>query len=399
MARPQPGYLLVEAPGGFGKSALCAGVVDRVLDGRWPAPTPALACFFVRADGARNTTVAFLQAVNAQLLDHLNVPGGTPAGLGELQAQLSELWSQAVSRATAARPLVLVVDGLDEMAEEDVNIAEALPGGLADHVHVIVSSRVAPDARELVLREHPLRRANVLDLQAFGEEAIRLLMDRHGIAGLDRGPPRILALTRGEPLFARFVCEAVSRHGAAELDRLEREPPADAEDYFREQLHRLDEADLGDVSWQTLGALVVAHGGMTEDELAEVLEQPRRVLRAALRPVRRFLLGDVRLDIFHRRLSELVAGEFTASELEALRGRFVRWCRRYGERGWPDETPRYVLDHCAQHYAESDPAALVTLPDRAWFDRQRAATGSTAGFIRDVELAVTVADPVRAVRL
>jgi tetratricopeptide (TPR) repeat protein len=391
--------VLVKAPGGFGKSALCAQIVDRVLDGRWPSPAPALACFFIRADGARNTTVAFLQAVNAQLLDHLSLPGGTPPGLTELQGQLSELWSEAVERATADRPLLLLVDGLDEMAPEDVNIADALPGGLADHVHVIVSSRVAPDARELVLREHPLRRAEPVDLEAFGEEGIRELMERYGIAGLDRGPARILALTRGEPLFARFVCEAVGSHGAAELDRLEQHPPADAEDYFREQLNRLDEAELGDLSWQVLGALVVAHGGLTEDELAEALGQPRRALRGALRPVRRFLLGDERLDIFHRRLSELVAGEFSAAELDALRARFVAWCRGYGERGWPPETPRYVLDHCARHYGESDPAALVALPDGAWLTRQRESTGTPAGFIRDVEVALGAADPAQTVRL
>jgi hypothetical protein len=92
VGRPEPGYLLVEAPGGFGKSVLCAQVVDRVLDGRWPGPAPILACFFVRADGARNTTVAFLQAVNGQLLDRLNLAGGTPPELAALQAQLSQLW-------------------------------------------------------------------------------------------------------------------------------------------------------------------------------------------------------------------------------------------------------------------------------------------------------------------
>jgi hypothetical protein len=115
---------------------------------------------------------------------------------------------------------------------------------------VLVSSRGAPDARRLVLPEHPLRRADVLDPQALGEDRIRLLIEHYGIADLDRGPARILALTRGEPLFARFVCEAVGRHGPAELDRLEKDPPADAEDYFRDQLSRLEEADLGEVSWE-----------------------------------------------------------------------------------------------------------------------------------------------------
>lgn len=383
--------MLVEAPGGYGKSALMAQLVDRVRDGRWPGPEPALACFFIRADGARNTAVAFLQALNAQLLDELGLPGGTPPGVTELQGQLSELWAQARERATPARPLLVVVDGLDEMADEDVTIADVLPSALADHVHVVASSRVEPDARESVAREHPLRSARTLAMQAFGLESVRLLIARYALDPVATSAERILALTSGEPLFARFVCEAIAEQGPGELERLERAPPKDAEDYFREQLRRLDEAELGDVSWRVLGALVVAHGGMTEDELAELLEQPRRAMRGALRPVRRFLLGDERLEIFHRSLTELVAGEFSSAELAQLRERFVAWCRGYQDRGWPSETPRYIVEQCAQHYAEHEPASAIALIDQAWLDRQRETVGAAAGFIRDLTLALGAA--------
>ena len=68
------GYLLVQAPGGFGKSALLGQLVDRVLGQHWLA-APAFVCCFVRADGARNTTVSLLQSVNAQLLGHLGLAG------------------------------------------------------------------------------------------------------------------------------------------------------------------------------------------------------------------------------------------------------------------------------------------------------------------------------------
>jgi hypothetical protein len=383
--------VLVEAPGGYGKSALMAQLVDRVRDGRWPGPEPALACFFIRADGARNTAVAFLQALNAQLLDELGLPGGTPPGVTELQGQLSELWAQARERATPARPVLVVVDGLDEMADEEVTIADVLPSALGDHVHVVASSRVEPDARETVAREHPLRSAQTLAMEAFGLESIRLLIARYELDQVATSAERILAMTSGEPLFARFVCEAIAEHGPGELERLERAPPKDAEDYFREQLRRLAEAELGDVSWRVLGALVVAHGGMTEDELAELLEQPRRTMRGALRPVRRFLLGDGQLEIFHRSLTELVAGEFTAAELAQLRERFVAWCRGYQDRGWPPETPRYIVEQCAQHYAEHDPASAVALIDQAWLERQRETVGAAAGFIRDLTLALTAA--------
>ncbi|WP_028064814.1 NACHT domain-containing protein [Solirubrobacter soli] len=382
--------MLVEARGGFGKSALLAQLVDRLGAADRPGPRPTMACFFIRADGARNTAVAFLQAINAQLLDALGAQGGTPPGVIELRAQASELWAAAVARATIERPLLLIVDGLDEMAAEEIAIADLLPTALGPHVHVVVSSRTEPDPRGAVPPEHPLQRAAVLELAAFGVTAIGSLLDRYGLDPASAG--RILALTRGEPLFARFVCEAIAEHGAGELDRLEHDPPDDADDYFARQLQRLAEAELGDVSWRLLGALVVAHGGMTEEELAEVLEQPRRSLRAALRPVRRFLIGPERLDIFHHSLRGLVAGEFSAAELNELRTVFAGWCRTYGTRGWPPETPVYVLEHCADHYAETDPPSAVALPDRAWLTRQRDRFGAATGFIRDVATAIELAD-------
>ena len=131
---------------------------------------------------------------------------------------------------------------------------------------------------------------------------------------------------------------------------------------------------------------------MTEDELAEVLAQPPRSLRAALRPLRRFLIGPERLDIFHHSLREFAAGEFSAAELAELRNAFAGWCRAYGARGWPPETPVYILEHCADHYAETDPRAAVALPDRAWLTRQRERFGTATGFIRDVATAIDLAE-------
>jgi hypothetical protein len=400
LAQPDGRYLLVQAPGGFGKSVLVGQLVDRALAGQLPG-RPALVCCFLRTDGARNTTVAFLQAVNAQLLGLLDLPGGTPPGVVELRAQFSELWSEATRRFAAERPLLLVVDGLDETAGGGVTVADVLPSALGDRVHVVVSSRPEPDPRQAVGREHPLRAATLLDLRAFGEESIRELAVSFGLDETIVSPARILALTGGEPLFARFVCDAIARRGPGELRRLEEHPPTDADDFFRGQLAGLADAELGDMSWDVLGILVAAYGGMTDVDLAEVLDQPLRRLRDALKPIRRYLVGDERLAIFHKRLSDLVAGEFSAGERRQRAERILAWCRRYDQRVWPPETPGYVLDWCAQHYLAADPAAAVALPSRAWLERHRQSTGSATGFIRDVEVAIGAAagDVMTEVRL
>ena len=193
LAQPAGRYLLVQAPGGFGKSVLVGQLVDRALAGELPGH-PALVCCFLRTGGARNTTVAFLQAVNAQLLGLLGLPGGTPPGLVELRAQFSELWSEATQRVTAGHPAAAGRrrpgrDGRrrgDRGRRAPQRRRQRRPrGGL-------VPPRTRPP-RQAVGREHPLRTAAVLDLRAFGEESIRELAASFGLDETIVSPARILA--------------------------------------------------------------------------------------------------------------------------------------------------------------------------------------------------------------
>jgi hypothetical protein len=402
-ARREHGYLLIEAPGGYGKSTFAAQLVHRWETAQWPAPSPNLLFFFAREEGGRNTPLAFLQAVNSQLLRLLALPWGVPASLDELRVQFSALWSAALAATGATLPLLLLVDGLDEMAPGETTIADLLPGGLGDYGHVAVTSRPNPAAREQVEREHPLRAAEELRLETFDGRGVELLLRRYGADGTLAAElaPSVLRLTRGEPLFARFVAEEVGRDGSTALERLEQDPPADVEQYFHDELQRLREvAEEGEVAWDVLGLLAVALGGLRRVELAEALELPIRTVRRALDPIGRFLLvnADDAVEFFHRNLrAALVEGdEFTDSELSAYRDRLIGLCRRYQAAGWPEATPAYALVHYAEHLrAAGEITALLALPDRRWMRRHQESRRSLAGCARDVELALACADSGR----
>ena len=153
-------YLLVQALGGYGKSALVAQLVLRNDRGRWPKRShPNLAFFFIRKERAKNTPQAFLSAVNSQLLYILNDSSGVPVDFDAQSSQFTNLWHAAATAATAERPLLLLVDGLDEMETEKVTIAELLPSFLAQHACVVVFSRPNPRPQEKVPIEHPFRKA------------------------------------------------------------------------------------------------------------------------------------------------------------------------------------------------------------------------------------------------
>ena len=395
--RSETGYLIVWAEGGLGKSSLLAELIDRRFRREWSGATPELVYFFVRSDGARDTSAAFLQAANSQLLELLGLPGGTPPEVDQLRAQFSELWSAAAGGADANRPLLLLVDGLDEMAAEAQDIADVLPASPGPFVRVVVSSRPHPDPREFVIREHPLRSAEELALAPFdqsiaAEVLVTFEFDRSRATEL---APRVVALTGGEPLFTRLVGQELAAGGEAALDRLERDPPDDAEDYFRDQLRGLSARATGALSWDIVGILAIAAGRLTGAELAEILAARLHDVRQALAPIDRFLLGTNGVELFHRRLREAVGTEFTADELDGYRGQVLAWCRRYQDQGWPERTPAYVLDRFAQLLADAgEHAALAALPSRSWMARRRAASGSLAGFARDV---ATALDDARAV--
>jgi hypothetical protein len=55
-------------------------------------------------------------------------------------------------------------------------------------------------------------------------------------------------MTRGEPLFARFVAEDLARDGERALGRLERTAPTRVQAYFEQQLRQLRERAEGELA-------------------------------------------------------------------------------------------------------------------------------------------------------
>ncbi len=353
--RQEPGYLIVEAPAYHGKSALSAHLVRASENGTWGhPPVPDIVCFFVRENAKRNTAGAFLSAVNPQLLQLVGSPEGVGGDFEALRGQFLRLWDQAAGAARAERPLLLLVDGLDEAAGPD--IALLLPSGLRDYVHVVVSCR-SDQVPVMDDSWHPMNRARRLVLGSLTVPEVEDMLEAAGVdAGLSPAlGARVHQLAGGSPIFVSFIVEDVAENGTGVLDTLERTPPTGFSEYFRREFTRMERHAESETAWDLIALLVVARPPMQIQDIADVLGVPkRRVVREGVAQVRRFLRGTERVDLTHLELRRVAGEEIGPADQSRYREKLLAWCMRSMSNRWPGATtPDYVLRYCLAHLAEA----------------------------------------------
>ena len=303
-------YVIVEAPAGYGKSALAAQLIVRHRARGWPGRQPNLIYYLVRQDGERNTAEAFYSAVNSQLQDLLREAMTVNQ---DARQRFRELWSRAAAEARSGRPLILLVDGLDEVAASGTAIVDLLPTDTGRHVSVIVTSRPSPDVTSRVPLDHPLRRGIRLSLGDFDEPEIAMLLRHFGSQHVsEREVRRILKVTRGQPLFARFVTEDVAAGNAYVLAAMADHPPAGVSEYFSWQISQLTSAADRTITWDALALLVATRGPISRPDLAGALGWSADRAARALRPIERFLIGRNQVELMHREMRRAIASHLPA---------------------------------------------------------------------------------------
>ncbi|MFF3870776.1 trypsin-like peptidase domain-containing protein [Streptomyces sp. NPDC001978] len=306
-------------------------------------------------------------AYTAAVIDQLaTIAGREPATTGSPAARDGErrlLLRQAAERvAEDGGTLLLVVDGLDEdqsrvLGGTGTSIASLLPERLPPNVRVLVTSRPSPGIPPDVSGGHPLRNCPVVQLST--SEAARHT-EHEATYDLQR---------------------------ALAGDRLERD---------------------------VVGLLTAARGTLTVDDLRELTGEPRYTLRRMLGSVFGRILrlrgggfessGDADMTLYTTSRGYLFAHETLLAaaqdelgpDVDAYLDRLHAWATSYEERGWPEDTPLYLLQPYGRLLTFLQDAhratALATDPRRR--DRLREVTGSDAACLAEIGAA---ADTVRRV--
>lgn len=331
-----PAYAWWRAGAWAGKTALLAWFALRPPTGVRIVP------FFVTARlGAQNDVTAYVDVVLEQLAE---LAGETlPAHLTDAtrEAHLLHLYG-AAARACAARGerLVLLVDGLDEdrgvtTGPDAHSIASLLPARPDPPMRVLVAGRLDPPLPGDVPAGHPLHDpATVRTLapspyaQAVRTEAERELKQLIAAGGLEHD---LLAL----------VTAAGGGLTAADLTALTGAVPYRVQDTLRTRAGRTFAARAGE-----------------------------------------YLLGHEELQ---RQAVEMLGEE----ELGRCRERLHGWADAWRERGWPEETPRYLLHgYFRMLRARKDlPRLVACVVDLSRHERMLQVTGGDAAALAEIRAA------------
>ena len=157
-AAGEEGYRCLVGEPWAGKTALLAEAVTAL-------PEVDIVSYFLSRREADADSSRFVAAVVPQLASLLNED---PPAVDLYQFRA--LWQRAAGRAdTGGRPLLLVVDGLDEDLRPPglPSVAALLPAAAGGRAHVLVSSRPHPELPGDIPAGHPLRQARAMQVQPF----------------------------------------------------------------------------------------------------------------------------------------------------------------------------------------------------------------------------------------
>lgn len=334
--------LFWQAPPKAGKTALLAQFVLEPPEG------VLVAAFFVdRRLALHSDSNGFLDQVVPQLERAAGLTAADPRKAGYFQRVLDEGGKLARQHG---RRLVLVIDALDEDAGlgagTGLSSIAAMLNKVPGKVKVISTSREHPAPPPDISADNPLRTA-------------------------------IVRMLSPSPVAAMTVQQA-----AAELD----DALAPPDNHLRRRI---------------AGLVLASGGGLTLTDLRELTDDPAvgGVMRSSFgRTFRLMPAGTGQIDLVayvysHDTLREQAAQQL-AHDLPLRLKEIHAWADAYRQRGWPQETPGYVLEPYGHLLASSGSRPLILAnavdPDR--HDRMHAVTGIDNAGLREVEAALALLD-------
>jgi NACHT domain len=387
-----PRYLLVRGIGGVGKSALLSNVVQELRETPVQEGSPTLLYYFIR-EGHTDPRRLF-QSLNLQIIRILRQQEDLETEGSRLEKQFCRLWQQLMTQAGQQRPVLLILDGIDEFPDP-AGFRRWLPTDLADYTHVVAGVRTGFDFGRHLPREGPATWPDSLTLSNLARNDIEEILREtlQDAIRASRLAPRVMDLTKGLPAAVRGLARELAERGDSALNR--DRVSALIGDYFDSEARDLVEAASDPLSGRVLALLAVADGPLTPADLAQALRvEDHRAIERALRPLNRSLISPTSLEFMHLELKRAVAGHAPQQDVEFSARGLSEWVRSFAGIRGASLIPGYVLDHFVAEMIKADlyvPLFETVLSPR-WYAARLAQIGSYLDYADDLSRVRDCAD-------
>ena len=355
------GYFLITADAGYGKTALLA---NWLKNNRFQA----VYHLFRRDCQDMQNFEAYKNLLN-QIYDAYGIDEPYPAQ----NEQLRSVLYSSLRHACKEKPLVMILDGLDE-ADAEVSAFPSLP----DHVFVMVSGRAAKDENPKYLRDWSERAARRIHLESLPQAVIPEWLKQTGYAPLvalaenQDFVDRIQDITEGFPLYLRYLIEEMiqEKESGGDVQTVLNRTPKGFGRYVETQLDLLADTEKfqeNEKLQQLFALLSVALGPLPKSDVTALTKLNTVQLKGLPWQVTRWFSLRESDYVFAHPLLAAEFGKALAEMAEEAKENLLRFCADWGK-----HKSRYALRYYAEHlYQAAQYESLYALAkDKAFRDMQ-----------------------------
>ena len=354
LADNSSGVMLVKAGAGFGKTSLLAN---------WVRERQGNRCFIAyhffsqQYDKTRYVKSAYWnllrQIYSYYELYHEQLPNERD----ELRKRLYNILKERGARQD--KPLVIVIDALDEIDAAEMPFSLPFLTPLPQNVFVIVSARAESDSdEEPKYLENWTEKSQKLHLEYLPREAIADWLKQTGDGELavfaedTNFVTQLEKITKGFPLYLSYLIDELSHAAKQKQDirQLLAQTPKGFENYVKHQLKRLVELDLPDERWQFFALLAVAKGVLEKQDVKAITgmrDRSLRQLHQCWQVTRWMRISEDNIYAFaHPLLATTFAAQLGDDAEDALQN-LMNYCSQ-----WQEHHSSYALRYYAEHLGD-----------------------------------------------
>lgn len=326
------GYVFICGYPGQGKTAFCSDLIRRY----------GYVHHLAGISGGRNDVRLILRSLLSQIPSSVQYNPRLPDSLQEL----SKLWEETLIFCSKIKPIVILLDGLDELPKEEMeNLGSLLPERLSPGVFVILALR--PGQLLDVIRDHTSSAGNeTYELGPLASEDIELILRNELTTVTEAALNRIKAAAMGSPLYVRSLINELRVHPDFELSDL----PPTLEGLFRRATHFASDASAEGIR-RILGLLSVTRKPLSIAEMQQMTQLSHRdIHEGVVHALRPFLVEtSATYRFYHRAFLEFVVHKLLfPEELISAHAMIAAWLQ--GPQGKGTD---YYWQYLAHHLLES----------------------------------------------